>query len=171
MLVACGVSRLPAPSYAQNVSSAYDEVPYPPPPARVEFVPKPPQKGAVWLDGEWTWEGTRYAWKRGRWVLPPANARFAPWTATRDATGVYFIAEGTWRDPNGKEVAEPEPLAYGSPNGGKVTTPEGATAPPAPVVHGQQSNDKDAAIISDAAPDTVLPHNDATPDEADGGAP
>ncbi len=67
---------------------------YPPPPARVEFVPKSPKDGAVWLDGEWTWQGQRWAWKSGRWVAPPANAKFSPWTATRGQTGIYYVRRG-----------------------------------------------------------------------------
>ncbi len=134
VLFACGMSRLPAPPYSKQVTSAYGEVPYPPPPARVEFVPPIPQRGAVWIDGEWTWEGKRWAWKRGRWVTPPAGATFSPWTATRDATGVLYFAEGTWRDAAGREVAAPPVLAQGRPSEGAVVSPEGEAVPPGPII-------------------------------------
>ncbi len=121
----------------------------------------------MWIDGEWTWEGTRYAWKRGRWVAPPEKATFSPWTATRDSTGVYYVAEGAWRDANGKDLPDPPELAHASPRGGAPVTPEGETIPPAPVVHDGRTQ----SIESDAAPDVlpILPSNDAAPLETDGG--
>jgi hypothetical protein len=112
-LLACG-SRLPGPSYVQHPTEALVEVPYPPPPARVEYVPDRPSSDAVWLDGEWVWQGRRYSWKAGRWVKPPANASFAPWTTVRDSMGSLYLAEGTWRDRSGSEIAAPEPLASGT---------------------------------------------------------
>jgi hypothetical protein len=117
----------------------------------------------VWIDGEWTWEGTRYAWKRGRWVEPPSGAKFSPWTGTRDAMGVYYVAEGTWRDTSGKDLPEPPELASGSPRGGAPVTPEGEQVVPTPPVIGQE----DGGIIVDAAPDVIIPKNDASPLEGD----
>lgn len=128
MLLACGAPRLPAPVYVGQPTAALEPVAYPPPPARVEFIPDPPKpSGAVWIDGEWTWQGTRWAWKRGRWVVPPPNARYSPWTSTRDRSGLYYVAEGRWRDAQGGEVPEPTPLAVGRTRGGAVTDPEGDT--------------------------------------------
>src|ERR1700759_4439944 len=95
--IACGAT-LPHPDYVQQPTSALTVVGYPPPPARVEFVPKQPSKDAVWIDGEWQWQGRRWAWRIGRWVVPPAGARFAPWMMVRDPAGVVYYAEGTWRN-------------------------------------------------------------------------
>lgn len=122
---ACGAARLPAPSYAAQPTDALLEVAYPPPPARVEFVPAAPNSSAVWLDGEWTWLGQRWAWKQGRWVLPPASAAYSPWTATRDKVGNMYVAEGKWRDKQGRELPDPAPLAVGRTHGGPVVNPEG----------------------------------------------
>jgi hypothetical protein len=133
-LVACGAARLPAPSYVGQPSDALQQVDFPPPPARAEFVPKIPQDGAVWLDGEWTWQGGRYAWKPGRWVAPPANADFSPWTAQRDRMGLLYVAEGKWRDTQGRELPDPKPLAVGRTRGGPVTNPEGESVPSTPNV-------------------------------------
>jgi hypothetical protein len=171
-IVACGMSRLPAPPYSRQVSSAYTEVPYPPPPARVETVPDKPQGGAVWIDGEWAWEGTRWAWKRGRWVMAPTNATFSPWTSTRDPEGVLYVAEGTWRDHEGKEVPPPPELAHAKPSGGGVVDPEGSTVPPAPIIHEQKSgrHQGDGGIEDAGAKDVNVPQTDAMPlEEADGG--
>lgn len=124
---ACGGRRLPAPSYVGQPQDALVQVPYPPPPARVEFVPDQPDGDAVWLDGEWVWQGRRYAWKPGRWVKPPPNSAFAPWSTVRDTMGSLYIAEGSWRDRNGRELPPPEPLKVGLPSAGAVTDPEGDT--------------------------------------------
>jgi hypothetical protein len=161
--LACGVSRLPAPPYAAQQSSAYNEVPYPPPPARVEFVPVKPKAAAVWIDGEWTWEGRRWAWNRGRWVVPSPGEAFSPWTSTRDENGVYWVAAGTWRDGSGRETAAPPVLAYGSPSGGTVVNVEGEPIPPGPVVHEEVGKQLDGGIVVDAAPDVFVPENDASP--------
>ena len=133
-LLACGASRLPAPPYVAHPTEALQQVAYPPPPARVEFVPPSPKSGAVWLDGEWTWQTDRWAWKRGRWVVPPANARYSPWTSSRDRTGTLYVAEGKWRDDRLKELPEPAPLAAGSTRGGAVTNAEGDTLTATPNV-------------------------------------
>ena len=48
----CGY-RLPTPKTGPHEDEEPIAVPYPPPPGRVEIVPKPPagQKNAVWVDG------------------------------------------------------------------------------------------------------------------------
>jgi hypothetical protein len=146
VLVACGISRLPQPEYVSQPTSALERVPYPPPPARVEFVPDKPRADAVWVDGEWTWQGRRWAWRAGRWVIPPKDAAFAPWIAVRDKSGVLYVAAGTWRDKAGKEVEEPGALASGRPAGGSVVNPEGETQEPGPVVHGETKKDASAEV-------------------------
>jgi hypothetical protein len=133
-LVACGASRLPAPTYVEQPTEALSPVDYPPPPARVEFVPPTPNDTAVWIDGEWIWQGRRWAWKPGRWLRVPANASFSPWTAVRDETGVLYVAEGKWRDKQGHELPDPAPLAVGRTRGGAVISPGGEEVSPAPNV-------------------------------------
>lgn len=147
---ACGAPKLPAPPYVEQPTSALTEVPYPPPPARAEAVPpEPKDEGAVWLDGEWTWQTRRWAWKPGRWVKPPSGARFSPWTTVRDRTGTLYFAAGRWRDAKGAEISEPEPLAVGGPAPAAVISPEGQEVregPPAPLDAGiPRPEDVDAA--------------------------
>jgi hypothetical protein len=133
-LFACGAARLPAPPYTRHPTEALQIVDFPPPPARVEFIPGQPPDPAVWIDGEWTWQGGRYAWKPGRWVVPPTGAQFAPWTSQRDRMGLYYIAEGKWRDAQGRELPDPKPISTGRTRGGPVTGPEGEAVPSAPNV-------------------------------------
>lgn len=135
---ACGSARMTAPGYVQQPTTALLPAGYPPPPARVEFVPEEPKTaGAVWIDGEWTWQGRRWSWKQGRWVVPPANASYAPWTMTRDALGNVFVAEGRWRGPKGEELEDPKPLAMGRRSAGSVVDPEGEEVKTGPNIPGQ----------------------------------
>lgn len=155
-LIACGRARLPAPNYVRQPPLSLVEVPYPPPPARVEYVPDQPDRAAVWLDGEWVWQGRRYAWKPGRWVRPPANASFAPWTTVRNTIGMLYMAEGTWRDRDGNEIAPPDPLTLGSPRPGAIIGPRGEAL----AIHGVQSPE-----ASTAKPDAALSYDTRAPHE------
>jgi hypothetical protein len=124
VLGAC-VGRLPHPPYAGQPTSALETVGYPPPPARVEFVPPRPAPGAVWIDGEWAWQGRRWAWRIGRWVEPPPGARYSPWTVVRGDDGSTYYAAGAWRDARGAELAEPVALVAARANLSDVVDPEG----------------------------------------------
>jgi hypothetical protein len=153
---ACGAPRLDTPSYTEQPTSALGEVPFPPPPARVEEVPKQPNDSAVWVDGEWIWQGRRWAWKPGRWVVPPPNARFAPWTSVRDRVGTLYLATGTWRDSSGNDVPEPDPVAIAHPAPAAIVNPEGEDVPRGPNVRldagtfGHGRDDLDAAATQAA---------------------
>lgn len=161
---ACGASEPDLPTYATQPTSALAEVPYPPPPARVEIVPPSPRALAVWIDGEWTWQIRRWAWKPGRWVAAPEGGRFAPWTYVRDRMGTLYFAAGTWRNAAGAEIPEPAPLAVAGRASATVVTPDGdpvAVAPTIPLVAVDASAPVDAgAGALDASP--PIP-NAATP--------
>ena len=128
----CGLKPLPHPRWVRQPTSALVEVPYPPPPARVEFVPKQPSSSAVWVDGEWTWNGRRWGWRVGRWLVPPPDpatplrlpAAFSPWVSVRSFDGTLYVAEGTWRDSRGIDVPEPPPLAVATANETESSNPD-----------------------------------------------
>lgn len=122
--LACGPS-LRSPPYAAQPASALVRVGFPPPPARVERVPPSPRDDAVWIDGEWAWQGRGWSWQLGRWVVPPAGGRFSPWTATWGDQGAVYYASGTWRDANGDAMAPPDSLATAKPGPGLVIDPSG----------------------------------------------
>jgi WXXGXW repeat (2 copies) len=42
-----------------------------PPAPIVETAPPPPAPGSVWTPGYWSWDGTRYVWVPGRYVVAP----------------------------------------------------------------------------------------------------
>lgn len=159
--VACGGGKMPVPDYVQQPTSALVEVPYPPPPARAETMPKEPTKGARWIDGEWSWQGRRWAWKPGRWVVPPAGAKFSPWTTVRDKTGTLFFAPGVWRDAKGEEIDEPAAAGTGKAGAAAIVSPEGDPVPGGPnlpIDAGRANREDASALIEgfDASP-TLLP--------------
>jgi hypothetical protein len=91
----------------------------------VETVPPAPNAKAVWIDGEWRWTGSRYAWEFGRWVIPPEGARYSKWETKFRADGALLFAEGAFRDARGNELPEPPALAVGRARSEGVTDPEG----------------------------------------------
>jgi hypothetical protein len=132
LLITAGMAcsfDLPHPRYQRQPTSALQPVPFPPPPARVEYVPDEPKNdGVVWIDGEWEWKGRSWSWKRGRWVVPPsADAEFSPWATVRSADGMLYIAQGTWRSPNGQVITAPTAISYGKPTAGAIVDSEGVS--------------------------------------------
>ncbi|MGA7122274.1 MAG: hypothetical protein WBY94_19380 [Polyangiaceae bacterium] len=106
LLDACGASSHEPPR-APQPPDAFAVVPYPPPAARVETLPKRPSPQAEWTDGQWSWDGARWNWTPGAWVDPPSGARFAPWALVLDRDGQYEFAPGSWRDASGRELQAP----------------------------------------------------------------
>ncbi|MBX6360834.1 YXWGXW repeat-containing protein [Pseudacidobacterium ailaaui] len=82
---------LTAPSFAQVI------VRVAPPPVVVEHPGPPPHPGYVWVAGYHRWDGVRYVWVPGHYVLPPRpRAVWVPghWVARR---GGWVFVEGHWR--------------------------------------------------------------------------
>jgi hypothetical protein len=127
-------SPVPGPRYTGQPTSALVEVDFPPPPARVEFVPPQPAGDAVWVRGEWLWDGRRWAWKPGGWSVPPEGVAYAKWVLVRRADGRLFFAPGTWRNAAGQEVRGPEPISVARARSSAVVNPEGETEPTGPDV-------------------------------------
>lgn len=169
---ACGSAELPSPDYTKHPTSALVEIPYPPPPARIEAVPEEPDGDVVWIDGEWLWQSRRWSWKPGRWIHPPAGARFSPWTTVRDRIGTLYVASGTWRNPAGAEVPEPAPLAIGGPAPAAIVTPEGeevTQGPTAPLDAGTEKSKVDE-VARNAVAELDASRNQAIAEALDGAA-
>jgi hypothetical protein len=108
LVLACS-SGLPLPERTRHPREAFLPVPYPPPAALAETVPPQPERDeAVWIDGEWVFQGNRYVWQRGGWVEPPLGARFAQWRAVYQSAGRLFLAPGTWYDAAGHALPRPD---------------------------------------------------------------
>jgi hypothetical protein len=106
-------SSLPTPEIKAHppTTTRYIEVPYPPPAARAEIVTAKPRDGAVWVDGEWSWQGKQWVWESGGWVIPPDKAYFAPWIAFRQSNGKLFFAPGAWHRDDDQMLPKPALLA------------------------------------------------------------
>jgi hypothetical protein len=132
LTVSCG-SVLPEPETSRHPPDSFIEVPYPPPPSRVEWVPEQPKSGSVWIDGEWAWIGSRWAWVYGRWVFPlEAPASWARWELVRRGDGSLLFAPGVWHSASGKELTPPASLAVGRASEDSVVGADGEIQPTAP---------------------------------------
>lgn len=93
----CACAHAPRqPLTTSHVPADYYVVPYPPPPARPQVLPPPKQKSSVWVNGEWAWDGARWTWWRGAWVVPPLGAKLAVWETKYQPSGTLLYAPGTW---------------------------------------------------------------------------
>lgn len=109
--IACG-STLPSPDSATHAKSAYVDVPYPPPAALAEVVPEAPARtGLVWVDGDWSFRGKSYVWKRGGWFSIRSYIRYAPSVVQYEMDGRVLFAPSTWYDRNGQVTAVPSRVA------------------------------------------------------------
>jgi hypothetical protein len=108
--VACA-GALPGPPLAPQPESAFAPVPYPPPAARVETIPRRPTAHAVCVDGQWTWDGRQWVWLPGGWLEPAAGARFSTWALRRMPDGRLQFAPAAWRDARGQDLPSPRVLA------------------------------------------------------------
>ena len=76
----------------------------------------------VWADGGWTWNGDRYQWEAGGWLLAPPGARRSRWALVRRAgDGQLFFAPSLWRDDKGAVIDPPRPIV-------RAQTRQGANA-------------------------------------------
>ena len=68
-----------------------------PPHAFVEHRGKAPSRNHIWVDGYHRWDGHRYVWTGGRWVVPPHP--HARWVAPKwnHRHNEYVFSEGHWR--------------------------------------------------------------------------
>jgi hypothetical protein len=86
-LAGCTVEEQPARPVV--VAAPAPAMPAPIPPPRIETVPPPPSAAYVWQPGHWHWNGFRYVWVPGRYVL-----RQAGWRHWVD--GHWVLRGGAW---------------------------------------------------------------------------
>lgn len=69
----------------------------PPAPQSVVVVGRAPGPKYVWIGGYQRWNGSRYVWVPGRWIVPPRAG--AVWVAPRwvPRNGGYVFVAGRWR--------------------------------------------------------------------------
>ncbi|MFO0559633.1 MAG: hypothetical protein U0269_16565 [Polyangiales bacterium] len=68
-----------------------------PPRPRAERRSRAPQRGMIWIAGNWTWNGSQYVWTEGRWEAPPSPR--ARWQAPEWRPGGqgWRYTPGRWR--------------------------------------------------------------------------
>ena len=82
--------------FALGIGSASAQPPPPPsyapiPPPRMEVVPPPPGGRMVWEPGHWHWDGFRYEWRPGRYVVRgPHYGRYV------EGRWIWAPREGRW---------------------------------------------------------------------------
>ena len=57
--------------------------------------PGPPYAGAIWIDGEWAWNGGRYTYVNGYWARPRAGHVYMRGSWVRYGRG-YRWHRGHW---------------------------------------------------------------------------
>jgi len=180
--------RLPEPQALDQPGSAFQAVPYPPPPGKVEYVPARPSSRALWTSGQWRWTGGEWIWEHGGWFDVPDGIRFARWATKRDATGILLFAPSSWRDARGVEVPRPTLLARAAAGPETMATDESEAAEgdlheaglaDAPTIFDgplfdamavRQPVIAERALLEDGGPDghVAEPSEAAAPDASDG---
>lgn len=97
-------ATVPTPASGPVPKTEMVLVPYPPPPAKVESIPKQQKVADVWVDGQWDWDGKNWRWQEGRWMTPPANAYFTPWATERRKDGRLYFTPAAWRGSDGRRL-------------------------------------------------------------------
>lgn len=122
LLIGCANS-VQMPQTARHPSSAFVEVPYPPPAGLAELVPqRPTGADLVWLDGEWLYQGEGYVWRRGGWVPAPPRGRYAAGSTRYLSDGRLQLAPGSWYDE------QLRPLPFVEPTRPALTPPNELTS-------------------------------------------
>ena len=71
-----------------------------PPPPRAEVMLVRPSPRHVWIAGYWHWQGNRYGWVRGHWMLPPRERCWSSFRASMsNETCRFYWSPTTCRCP------------------------------------------------------------------------
>jgi hypothetical protein len=116
--------RVPPRLADEPASSDWMCVDYPPPAAKVEELPTPPNASSVWVDGEWRWSRKRWSWRPGGWLEPAGGARYLRSAVVRLPNGALTWHSGHWHvdvgdggaDSIGEASTSPAASASASPS-------------------------------------------------------
>jgi hypothetical protein len=59
-------------------------------------LPAQPYEDSVWVDGYWSWNGSRFVWVPGAWSEPRPGYYYAPANTVRRRNGELLYYEGHW---------------------------------------------------------------------------
>jgi len=91
LAVALGLPAAVIPLAAQGIVA-----PQAPPPPQVESPGPPPNPGAIWIAGHWTWRGEQFAWEPGRWETARSGQAWVPGRWKKTGSG-FTWEDGRWR--------------------------------------------------------------------------
>jgi hypothetical protein len=111
---------VPHPPYVEQTTAALTAITLPPPPGRIETIPKRPPNADAWVDGEWVLRHERWLWLLGRWVHVPSGVKYAPWVTTRASDGTLYYAPSIWVDEHGTPVDAPPAIVVATASGEAV---------------------------------------------------
>lgn len=74
-----------------------EEVEVAPPPPIAELRPAIPFAGAIWIGGDWHWDGHRHVWIAGRWSAARPGQDWAPGHWAKGPRGHWHHVPGHWR--------------------------------------------------------------------------
>ncbi|HVP58610.1 MAG TPA: hypothetical protein VMU02_10970 [bacterium] len=66
-----------------------------PPAPRQEVIPPRPGPAAIWMDGQWAWNGHEYVWISGHWETRPRGTTWVPGHWARTRRGWVYV-DGRW---------------------------------------------------------------------------
>ncbi|HEY1904474.1 MAG TPA: hypothetical protein VGG91_00450 [Myxococcaceae bacterium] len=111
----------------------------PPPAVRVERVPVAPSPRHVWVPGGWWWDGARYEWRAGAWMVPPGLGEVWVPASWHFENGQWTYYAGYWSP---SAVVDPDrPYQPAPPMEPNVAT----TPPPLPLTEAQPPSPFDGA--------------------------
>lgn len=95
-------------TYPHQPAGYHREVPFEVPPP-FEAPPKPllerrpgqPSSAYVWQDGYWDWDGIRYIWRSGTWVVAPPGKEWVQHQWVHSSKRGWVLFDGFWRDESG----------------------------------------------------------------------
>jgi hypothetical protein len=64
---------------------------------------------AMWVDGQWVWEGRRWIWERGRYIVKDPQACFVASRLIFHESGTILYGPGFWMTDDGRRL-EPKTL-------------------------------------------------------------
>lgn len=93
----------------------------PPPPVQIEAIPLRRNEDCFYRDGAWENDGSGWRWRKGEWILPPADCYYAPPQTSYEEfdVGTALVHRpGVWH-PRGKDgkrcpKAKPCPAPLGN---------------------------------------------------------
>ena len=115
LVTGCGGGLRTAPSGLPTERSQASVVDFPPPPARPESVGPDPGPPCVWVDGHYKWDGRRWRWSSGGWLVPPEGCALSravlAWMPAEAGSALYYWAPSWFRQTGeaGSPCDPPQP--------------------------------------------------------------